>query len=174
MKTSTAFPLLSLSRLKVTAITLAPSKSLMIFGRFCSATRCHTLAASGERRMPTLPWTFYLRFALGQHQGRYICTWIRDDFIRLLTRHAMSQRDRWRTPCATDPLCCVNELSESRIRLQSTAILRKYVQPIEFPRSWRLGCCCLQRGTSHSPRVCDSLRVGGGLERMPLGGAASE
>ena len=33
------------------------------------------------------------------------------------------------------PLCCVNELSETRIRLQSAAILREYVQPIEFPRS---------------------------------------
>ena len=54
MKTSTAraLPLLSLSRFKVTAITLAP-KSLIMFGRFCSATRCHALVASGESRTPT-------------------------------------------------------------------------------------------------------------------------
>ena len=72
-----------------------------------------------------------------------ISTWIRDDFIRLLTP-CLRETDGKRLV----PLCCVNELSESRIRLQSTAILRTYVQPIEFPRSWRLGCCCLQGGTS--------------------------
>ena len=33
------------------------------------------------------------------------------------------------------PLCCVDKLSETRIRLQPAAILRKYVQPVEFPRS---------------------------------------
>jgi len=59
-----------------------------------------------------------------------ISTWIRDEFLRLLTPcHRETDGER------LAPLRCVNELSETRICLQSAAILCEYVQPIEFPRS---------------------------------------
>ena len=83
---------LSLSRFKVTAITLAP-KSLMIFGRFCSATRCHTLAASGERRMPTPLDPLFEVGSWPAPRKIYPCTWIRDDFLlRDCSRHVSERQ----------------------------------------------------------------------------------
>ena len=145
MKTSIALPLLSLSRLKVTAITLVP-KSLIMFGRFCSATRCHALVASGESRMPTpldplfevCSWLAPRKvYPLGSEMNSSVCPrHVSERQMANALRHCAVWTSSVRRESVFNPRqFCANMCS----RLN-------FLAP-------EVECCCLQWGTSHSPSV---------------------